>query len=209
MWKCVYKHLSDSIGLDIRSNNWSGHSRGTAENVNWAFSGLSFPFLSYIQWANTTIIIIDSCRSFPFLSSLRCANTIIENHGKDVFRWITFQIYAFNMIFIFSDTWLEAPMTWRQSLCLSNILDISSQVWNTPTEKHFWIRVKPDSPDFLLDDILAVNSLSHLTEFILKVQPPNPIWAAEATKPNISSYRFPPGRCSHSHLCSAAYILAT
>ena len=25
--------------------------------------------------------------SFPFLSSLRCANTIIEQHGKDVFRW--------------------------------------------------------------------------------------------------------------------------
>ena len=98
-------------------------------------------------------------------------------------------------------------MTWRQSLCLSNTLDISSQVWNTPFEKYFWIWVQLDSPDFLLDDILAVNSLSHLTEFILKVQPPNPIWAAEATKLNMRSYSFPPGRCSHSHLGSAAYLI--
>jgi len=70
--------------------------------------------------------------SFPFLSSLRCANTIIENHGKDVFRYLVGGAHDLETIFV----------SFKHS-------------------GYFF-------SDFLLDDILAVNSLSHLTEFILK-----------------------------------------
>jgi len=70
--------------------------------------------------------------SFPFLSSLRCANTIIEQHGKDVFRYLVGGAHDLESIFV----------SFKHS-------------------GYFF-------SDFLLDDILAVNSLSHLTEFILK-----------------------------------------
>lgn len=70
--------------------------------------------------------------SFPFLSSLRCANTIIEQHGKDVFRYLVGGAHDLETVFV----------SFKHS-------------------GYFF-------SDFLLDDILAVNSLSHLTEFILK-----------------------------------------
>jgi len=70
--------------------------------------------------------------SFPFLSSIRCANTIIEQHGKDVFRYLVGGAHDLESIFV----------SFKHS-------------------GYFF-------SDFLLDDILAVNSLSHLTEFILK-----------------------------------------
>jgi len=70
--------------------------------------------------------------SLPFLSSLRCANTIIEQHGKDVFRYLVGGAHDLESIFV----------SFKHS-------------------GYFF-------SDFLLDDILAVNNLSHLTEFILK-----------------------------------------
>jgi len=70
--------------------------------------------------------------SFPFLTSLRCTNTIIEQHGKDVFRYLVGGAHDLETVFV----------SFKQS-------------------GYFF-------SDFLLDDILAVNSLSHLTEFILK-----------------------------------------
>lgn len=70
--------------------------------------------------------------SFPFLTSLRCANTIIEQHGKDVFRYLVGGAHDLETIFV----------SFKHS-------------------GYFF-------SDFLLDDILAVNNLAHLTEFILK-----------------------------------------
>jgi len=69
---------------------------------------------------------------FPFLRNVRFSNVIIDDFGKDVFRYI-----------------------------IGGAHDLESLYVSFKTYGYFF-------SDFLLDDILATNSLSQLQEFILK-----------------------------------------
>jgi len=69
---------------------------------------------------------------FPFLRSVRFVNVDIEQHGKDIFRYL-----------------------------VGGAHDLESFYTSFKNAGYFF-------SDFLLDDILAVNNLAHLEEFILK-----------------------------------------
>lgn len=70
--------------------------------------------------------------NFPFLRNVRFSNVIIEQHGKDIFRYL-----------------------------IGGAHDLESFYTSFKSRGYFF-------SDFLLDDILAVNNLAHLQEFILK-----------------------------------------
>ena len=69
---------------------------------------------------------------FPFLRTVRFSNVIIEQHGKEIFRYLVGGAHDLESIFV-----------------------------GFKSAGYFF-------SDFLLDDILAVNNLAHLQEFILK-----------------------------------------
>jgi len=69
---------------------------------------------------------------FPFLRTVRFANVIIEQHGKEIYRYL-----------------------------VGGAHDLESFYTSFKSAGYFF-------SDFLLDDILAVNNLAHLEEFILK-----------------------------------------
>eukprot|EP00090_Calanus_glacialis_P008751 TRINITY_DN17102_c0_g1_i3.p1 TRINITY_DN17102_c0_g1~~TRINITY_DN17102_c0_g1_i3.p1 ORF type:complete len:573 (-),score=118.32 TRINITY_DN17102_c0_g1_i3:206-1924(-) len=69
---------------------------------------------------------------FPFLRTVRFANVIIEQHGKEIYRYL-----------------------------VGGAHDLETFYTSFKSAGYFF-------SDFLLDDILAVNNLAHLEEFILK-----------------------------------------